>query len=282
MNAYTIAQALDWAKNQLATGESPAIDARVLICHVLDCNPTWLMTYPEQVLSGEQVAKFQSMVKRRVNGEPVSYITGTQDFWSLTLKVNPNTLIPRPETELLVEKALALLEVSNPRILDLGTGTGAIALALASELPNSEVVAVDRVEEAVLLAKENALQLGLDKVQIFQSDWFDAIPEQNKFDLIVTNPPYVESGSEWLTQGDVRFEPDSALVAGDDGLDDIRYIISQARDWLNPNGWLLIEHGYEQGTQIQNFFIKSYYHNPTLVRDYSDLPRVSYAQKVVA
>lgn len=281
MTDMTIAQAMEWAKRQLVSGESPNIDARVLLSHVLDCNNTWLMTYPEQQLTSNQQTAFEECIARRELGEPVSYITGTQDFWTLSLKVNEHTLIPRPETELLVETALELVKDASSNILDLGTGTGAIALALASELPKSSIVAVDKVAEAVALAKENANILGLLNVSIKQSHWFEGITPQ-KFDLIVTNPPYVEANSEWLNRGDVRFEPNSALVAGNDGLDDIRHIIKTADKWLNNNGWLLIEHGFEQSAQIQKTLTEHNYNQVQMVVDHSGLPRVCFAQKTVA
>ncbi len=281
MSFSTIAQAQAWATSQLSLGESPVIDARVLLCHVLSCSPTKLMTYPEQALTPEQITHFSQLVEKRKAGHPVSYLTGNQDFWSLTLEVNESTLIPRPETELLVERVLALNTLASPRILDLGTGTGAIALALASELPKSQVVAVDVVDEAVLLAQHNAQKHNLEHVQVLKSTWFEAIPTQT-FDFIVTNPPYVESDSDWLSQGDVRFEPDSALTSGQDGLDDIRLIIQQAYSWLNPNGWLLIEHGHLQSDSIQKLLTKHDYNQVNGENDYSGLPRICYAQKTVA
>ncbi|UAA40741.1 peptide chain release factor N(5)-glutamine methyltransferase [Paraneptunicella aestuarii] len=283
-----IAQCLAWAKQVLSEGESPSIDAKVLLCDVLKRDTTFLITYPEYQLSAEQFQRFQAMVARRVEGEPVAYIIGTQDFWTLTLKVNEHTLIPRPETELLVETVLSLVtshpqnEQQHPlRILDLGTGTGAIALALASELPKAQVEAVDRIPEAVELAKENASNLAISNIKISQSDWFDNITDE-PFHFIVTNPPYVEADSPWLVQGDVRFEPASALTSGDDGLDDIRYIIEQSKGRLLLSGWLLIEHGYTQSEAIQKLFQQAGYLNITAVEDYSGHPRICYAQKCVA
>lgn len=281
MSFSTIAQALDWAKSQLAQGESPVIDAKVLLCHVLDCSNTKLITHPELALSAQETQRFTTLVLKRQQGHPVSYLTGNQDFWTLTLDVNEHTLIPRPETELLVERVLSLNNLAKPRILDLGTGTGAIALALASELPLSDVVAVDLIDEAVVLAKQNAKKHNLNHVEVFQSEWFSKIPEQT-FDFIVTNPPYVEARSEWLSEGDVRFEPDSALTSGEDGLDDIRLIVEQAYTWLKPHGWLLIEHGHLQSDAIQKLFIKHDYHQVCAENDYSGLPRICYAQKTVA
>ncbi|MCY7296989.1 peptide chain release factor N(5)-glutamine methyltransferase [Alteromonas sp. a30] len=280
----TIAQALDWAKSRLFEGESPAIDARVLLCHVLNCSTTTLLTYPEKPLTDAQIEQFTALIEQRKIGKPVSYLTGKQDFWTLTLNVNEHTLIPRPETELLVERTLQLHELNplkQPAILDLGTGTGAIALALASELPQSQVLAVDFIQEAVELAKYNAQQLALKNVSVLQSSWFSNIPQQS-FDFIVTNPPYVESQSPWLSEGDVRFEPDTALTSGEDGLDDIRLIIDHAVTWLNPRGWLLIEHGHLQSEAIQGLLVDHGYDSVTTESDYSGLPRMCYAQKRVA
>lgn len=288
VNEMNIAQCLIWAKQELAEGESPAIDAKVLLCDALKRDSTFLLTYPEYQLSVEEIQHFQAMVARRVEGEPVAYIIGSQDFWTLTLKVNEHTLIPRPETELLVETVLSLVashpqnEQQHPlRILDLGTGTGAIALALASELPQAHIEAVDRIPEAVELAQENASNLGIGNININQSDWFDNVTDE-PFHFIVTNPPYVEEDSPWLNQGDVRFEPASALTSGDDGLDDIRYIIEQSKSRLFYGGWLLIEHGYTQSDAIQRLFEQAGYLNITAIDDYSGHPRICYAQKCVA
>ena len=281
MPTMTIAQCLRWATQQLAASESPAVDAKFLLCHVLDCANTYLMTYPEQMLSNTAMTKYQNHVDQRKQGIPVSYIIGKQDFWTLTLQVNEHTLIPRPETELLVEQTLHLNNLVKPQILDLGTGTGAVALALASELPQANIYAVDRIIEAVELAQLNAQQLQLSNVQIFQSDWFAQLTTQ-AFDFIVTNPPYVESESRWLGEGDVRFEPLSALVAGSDGLDDIRYIIEHAKAWLKPGAWLLIEHGYNQADLIAQIFKDFEYQAIQCLEDYSSIPRISFAQKRVA
>lgn len=291
-NLLTIAQALDWAVQALKDGESPLIDAKVLLCDVLACNSARIMAYPEQALTEAQENQFKSYIQQRRVGKPVSYITGIQGFWDLSLKVNATTLIPRPETECLVELAIEKANqicddtanknaMYQPKILDLGTGSGAIALALAKEVTNAYVLGVDRIPEAVALAKENARISKISNVNFIESFWFDHIPQQ-KFDLIVTNPPYVENDSEWLAQGDVRFEPHSALTAGSDGLDDIRLIIEQARQWLNPNGWLLIEHGETQCHKIRVLLESQQYQACSSVKDFNRKPRVSFAQKTVA
>ncbi len=186
----------------------------------------------------------------RRGGEPVAYILGQQGFWKIDLEVAPHTLIPRPDTELLVETALELQPASPAKVLDLGTGTGAIALALASDRPAWQVTAVDRVEEAAALAERNRQRLGLGNAQVRVSHWFDSLAGE-RFDLIVSNPPYIAAADPHLVAGDVRFEPSSALVAGADGLDDLRVIAAQAPAHLLPGGWLLLEHGYDQAAAVR-------------------------------
>lgn len=291
MKSQTIAQSVDWAMQQLVNGESPRIDVKVLLCHVLSCNSARLISHPEQKLTETQKSLFKSFVLRRKAGEPVSYITGTQGFWDLSLKVSKKTLIPRPETEILIEVALDIAAKNNAgskhlnnetlKILDLGTGTGAIALVLSKEITNSYVLGVDRIPEAVALAQENARLSDIENVEFLQSVWFDSIPQQY-FDLIVTNPPYVELDSKWLNEGDVRFEPRSALTSGIDGLDDIRLIIQQAQHWLNPGGWLLIEHGVTQCHKIKQLLELQQFQSCSSVKDFNRLPRVSFGQKRVA
>jgi len=222
--------------------DSAKLDAQVLLLDVLQKPHSYLFSWPEKQLSAAQQQQFDEHCQRRLNGEPVAHITGLREFWSLPLQVNSSTLIPRPDTETLVEHALGLALPATAKVLDLGTGTGAIALALASEMPNWQITAVDRVADAVALANTNKQRLGFTNVNFVQSDWFSEVATQ-QFDLIVSNPPYIEHDDIHLSQGDVRFEPLSALVADDDGMADIKYIISQARDFLTPNGMLLIEHG---------------------------------------
>lgn len=234
--------------------DSARVDAEVLLAFVLQQNKTWLYTWPERALSAGQQSQLQALVKRRLQGEPVAYLTGQREFWSLLLEVTPDTLIPRPDTELLVEITLELLAErrhENLNIIDLGTGTGAIALAIASEQPNWQVVGLDRIPAAVELAQRNQSQLQIPNARFLESDWFSAL-EKQRFDLIVSNPPYIEQQDPHLEQGDVRFEPRSALVAEEDGLRDIKTIIAQAPDYLTENGWLLFEHGYQQAEAVRN------------------------------
>lgn len=271
-----IAAARAWAVAQLSDSDSPQQDVRSLLCHVLDCSPTYLFTYPERLLTDAQQAHFACLVERRMQGEPIAYITGQREFWSLPLAVNSSTLIPRPETELLVEEALRFLQQRGEhlRVLDLGTGTGAIALAIASERPDCHVTAVDRVPEAVALAIHNARQCKIDNLTIQQSDWFSSL-QQQQFDLIVSNPPYVENESPYLLQGDVQFEPRSALTSGVDGLDDIKRIVADARAYMKPHAALMIEHGWQQAAAIQQLFVLHGYHAIVTKKDMQQLDRLT-------
>ena len=277
-DAVTIAQALAWAAAELQDGESPAVDSRALLCAVLDCQRTYLFTWPDQALSEAQYTRFKNLIAKRREGYPVAYLTGSRDFWSLTLNVNESTLIPRPETELLVETALALELPESACVCDLGTGTGAIALALKTEQPAWQVTGVDRIAEALELAAANAQLNGQLEVNWLLSHWFAELPTDSRFDLIVTNPPYVESDSEYLQQGDVRFEPVSALTAGADGLEDIREIIQSAPDFLSPDSWLLIEHGYTQHESIKTLFAERGFSACRGINDLNGLPRITLAQ----
>lgn len=258
----------------LSTSDSPLLDAQVLLAHVLQKETVYLMTWPERDLSKEQKNAFEELVEQRINGVPVAHLTGTREFWSLPLKVNDSTLIPRPDTEILVETALGFCS-PNSTILDLGTGSGAIILALASELPLASCCAVDFSEEAVKLASENANTLKIKNVSIFQSNWFESV--QGRFDVIVSNPPYIDENDHHLKKGDVRFEPLSALVASENGLSDIRLIATQASDYLNDNGYLLIEHGFQQGEAVRDIFLMLNYENIKTVKDYGDNERITIA-----
>jgi len=234
----------------LPDSPTPRLDAELLLADALGKPRSYLRTWPEHELEDEQLARFQTSLQRRRQGEPVAYILGHQGFWSLDLEVAPHTLIPRPDTELLVETALELLPATPLSVLDLGTGTGAIALALASERPAWQVTGVDRVADAVALAERNRLRLQLDNAAFVPSHWFSALAGQ-RFALILSNPPYIRADDQHLAQGDVRFEPSSALVAGCDGLDDIRAIIQAAPAHLLPGGWLLLEHGFDQAEAVR-------------------------------
>jgi len=234
----------------LPGSDTAQLDVELLLAAALGKPRSYLRTWPERELDAEQLQRFRAAIARRQRGEPVAYILGQQGFWSLDLEVAPHTLIPRPDTELLVETALELLPHHPIAALDLGTGTGAIALALASERPGWTVIGVDRVPEAVALAERNRLRLKLSNASFRPSHWFGAVAAQ-RFALIVSNPPYIRADDHHLGEGDVRFEPASALVSGQDGLDDIRLIIQHAPAHLVAGGWLLLEHGFDQAAAVR-------------------------------
>ncbi|MDF0730139.1 peptide chain release factor N(5)-glutamine methyltransferase [Pseudomonas entomophila] len=240
---------------QLPDSPTARLDAELLLAAALGKSRSYLHTWPERIVSSEAADTFAGYLVRRRAGEPVAYILGQQGFWKLDLEVAPHTLIPRPETELLVEAALQLLPATPARVLDLGTGTGAIALALASERPGWQVTAVDRIDEAVALAERNRQRLQLGNVQVRASHWYDSLAGE-RYDLILSNPPYIASEDPHLSAGDVRFEPSSALVAGRDGLDDLRVIIARAPQHLLPGGWLLLEHGYDQAEAVRELLVE--------------------------
>ena len=263
----------------LAGGESPRADADVLLCHLLDCRRSYLMTWPERELDAAQQATLQGWLARRLNGEPIAHLVGEREFWSMPLKVSPATLIPRPDTEVLVEQALTKIPQGPCAVLDLGTGTGAIALALKSERPEVDVWAVDRMVDAAALARENSAALGLP-IEVRDGCWFEPLGEPDcdktpRFAVIVSNPPYIDGADPHLEQGDVRFEPRSALVADDAGLADIRHIVAHAPAYLLTDGWLLLEHGWDQGEAVRQLLRDSGYREVATVRDYGDNDRVT-------
>lgn len=263
---------------ELPDSPTARLDAELLLAAALGKPRSFLHTWPERIVSSEAALTFASHLQRRRTGEPVAYILGQQGFWKLDLDVAPHTLIPRPETEMLVEAALELVPAFAPtRVLDLGTGTGAIALALASERPVWQVTAVDRVLEAVALAERNRQRLHLDNARVLSSHWFSSL-EGQRFDLIISNPPYIAAEDPHLAAGDVRFEPSSALVAGSDGLDDLRMIIEQAPNYLNDDGWLLLEHGYDQGAAIRDLLSSHGFEKIQTRRDLGDHERITFGR----
>jgi release factor glutamine methyltransferase len=251
------------------------IDAEYLLAHYLAKPRAWLYAFSDQPLPDRQVEDFMALANRRAAGEPVAYITGRRGFWSFDLHVSPDTLIPRPETELLVDLALALMSESHAcSVLDLGTGSGAIALALAHERPRSQVTAVDVSGAALAVADRNAAELKLRNLAFIRSHWFSELGGQ-LFDVIVSNPPYIEASDTHLQQGDLRFEPRSALASGDDGLDDIRVIVSETPEHLSRHGWLLIEHGWKQGAAVRQLFSAAGFSEITTECDLENRDRVT-------
>jgi len=281
MTQLTIAQCLKLTDEISSVSDTARLDIELLLSHLLQESRTWLFTWSDQLLTSEQTNQFQQLLSRRKKGEPIAHIVGQREFWSLPLQVNNSTLIPRPDTELLVEQVLDVFSGDESHInrscLDLGTGTGAIVLALASEKKFWNFIAVDRSPDAVILAKTNCQQLGFTNVQILQSDWFDSIPPQT-FDVIVSNPPYIDSADPHLSQGDVIFEPRSALVAENHGLADIKKIIIESRRWLKDSGWLCIEHGFDQAEAVQKLFSDSGYSNIQSRKDLGGNDRITFGQ----
>ena len=279
MSLLSIAATLQSAIAELrsAGSESPELDAQVLLRHVLQCDRSYFFTWPERLVPAAEAAQFRQLLTQRVQGLPIAHLIGTREFWSLSLQVNNSTLIPRPDTEILVERALQLDLPANARVLELGTGTGAIALALASEQPDWQITAVDCVAEAVALARTNQQHLNIPNVVILQSNWFSEVAVQ-PFDLVISNPPYIDPEDPHLQQGDVRFEPRSALVADNRGLADIEHIIAHAKPYLAANGWVLLEHGSEQADAVQRIFEKHRYNEIHTVQDYANLNRVTGAK----
>lgn len=248
----SISEASAYGRARLTDSSSPDVDVQVLLCHVLECSPVKLMTSPEAELTALQWQRFAELIERREQGEPVAHLTGKRGFWTLDLAVDASTLIPRPDTELLVSLALSKLQ-SGMWVADLGTGSGAIVLSLAAEKPDVHFVATDLQAAAVRLAQTNARQHQIENVQFLQGAWLGGF-RQRVFDLIVSNPPYIEAHDPHLSQGDVRYEPRTALVSGEDGLMDIRQIVTQASRHLKTGGWLLVEHGYDQSLRVQALF----------------------------
>lgn len=253
----SIAAALRFAGQ---THRLPPLEAQVLLAHVLQCPRSHLYAWPEQRLSDDQQADFLTLIERRNRGEPVAYLTGHREFWSLPLRVTPDTLIPRPETELLVECALALLKPRESAVVaDLGTGSGAIAAAIASEHPQARLIATDISAAALAVAKSNFQTLELHNIELRQGSWMASLKSAERYDLILCNPPYVAEGDPHLQRDGLPWEPVTALTSGPDGLGDIRQLISGAPPHLQPEGWLIIEHGMDQGSVVRQLFSQAGY-----------------------
>ena len=276
MSAPTLRELRDNAVRHLAAvSETPRLDAEVLLAAALERPRSYLHAWPERLPEPEQAVRFMAWLERRLNGEPVAYLLGRREFWSLDLEVTPDTLIPRPETEFLVELALARLPVDRPiTVADLGTGSGAIALALAVERPLARIVATDQSPAALTVARRNARRLDIRHVEFREGDWCAPLGNE-RFDLIAANPPYVAAADLRWRQGELRFEPPLALVSGADGLDALRIIIAQTPKVLKPGGWLLLEHGYDQGEAVPTLLRKRGFEAVSDHRDAAGLSRTS-------
>ncbi len=274
-----IKSALNWANAELINHhDSAKLDAEVLLAQLLKKNRSYLYTWPEHELNSELLIQYKDIISKRKSGIPIAYLLGNKEFWSLNLKVTSDTLIPRPETELLVEQVFNLVpHGKSMAIIDLGTGSGAIALAIASERQNCTITASDKSSLALDVAKLNAQNNHITNIQFIQSNWFDALGNR-QFNIIISNPPYVAEQDPLLSQGDVRFEPPSALKSGPEGLDDIRIISKTAHSFLLANGWLLLEHGFEQQEAVQKILSDDGYTNISTILDLSGQPRVTIAQ----
>ncbi len=280
------------------------LETRLLLTRVLNVNHAWLIAHADDDLTAKAQNKFKALIQRRIAGEPIAYILGEREFYGLTLKVSPDTLIPRADTETLVEAALGkiptssfpsnrrpivganhipskldsrLLGNNNSKILDLGTGTGAIALAIAQNRSNAQVLGSDTSQAALKIAQQNAYHLKITNVDFILSDWFVALKNQ-RFDMIVSNPPYIEKNNAHLYQGDLRFEPQSALASGNDGLDDIRQIINGSPNHLKAKGWLMIEHGYQQAKAVTGLLNDAGFIEIEMIQDLTGNDRVTMAK----
>lgn len=277
--AAAVASLLDDAGTRIADTRGldkreARLEARVLAAHAWQVSHAWLIAHDTDPLSDAKVTAFETLLNRRMAGEPIAYLTGTREFYGRPFRVSPDVLIPRPDTELLVELALARMPAGQAMdVLDLGTGSGCIATTLALERPLTRLTAVDRSAAALAIARQNAEDLGAD-VEFLASDWFAALAGQN-FDLIVSNPPYIAAADPHLSRGDVRFEPLSALAAGLDGLDDLRRLIAEASAHLKPGGTLLLEHGYDQADAVQDLLRARGIRQPQSWSDLSGILRVS-------
>jgi release factor glutamine methyltransferase len=258
-----------------AGADTPRLDAELLMGMVLRRPRSFIIAHGEDVLDREQAARFEALVRRRFSGEPIAYISGIREFWSMPLRVTRHVLIPRPETELLVEKALDRTpDEEGIRVLDLGSGSGAIALAIAKERPKAEVIGVDNSLEAIRIAKLNATVLKIGNVRFLESNWFDAVRGE-KFHTVVSNPPYVINRDEYLMAGDLRFEPQDALAGGDDGLECIRAIIDRAHNYIVRQGWMLLEHGADQRRAVNRLLEAQRYYDICCYQDLAGLDRVT-------
>lgn len=276
MSPLTVGDALKRASERI-----DSVDARVLMSHAIARDAAYLIAHPEVQLRAGEHATYDALVERRTQGEPVAHLTGEREFYGRPYKVSPAVLIPRPETELLVDLALERIAQDGPsRVIDLGTGSGCIAISLASERSHAKILALDQSLEALAVARRNAVAAQVGNVAFLQSDWFSALRREH-FDVIVANPPYVASGDHHLAEGDVRFEPRTALDGGADGLDAIRHIVKHAREHLSPGGWLLFEHGHDQGERARLLLHSEGYESIFTAHDLAGTDRVSAGRLTV-
>jgi len=277
MTNTTIREALTFASNQLAVYDSARLDCEILLSSAMNKQREFMYSHPEKLLNPSELVNFNSLIMKRLTGHPVAYLTGRKEFWSLEINVNSSTLIPRPETELLVETALKNTKTKGSQhILDLGTGSGAIAIALSTENPLNTITATDICNNALQTATHNALKYNLKNISFLQSNWFNEIGQQ-KFDLILCNPPYIQSYDPRLTNSTLLYEPRIALDGGESGLDAFHQIIPTALKHLNSNGKLLLEHGYTQGESLKNLLNVFGYTNVQTFLDFSGYERVTVA-----
>ncbi len=256
-------------------------EAEYLLSYSLGWSKTKLIAYPDYYLTPEEFEKFSDILTRRTSGEPMAYIKKSKSFWNIDLEIDNSVLIPRPETELLVEKILNLNLGVHAKILDLGTGSGAIAIALGVNQPNWTIVAIDLSKQALDIAKKNAQKYDLKHIEFYLGSWFNALPLNSvKFDIIVSNPPYIDPASDYLSLGDVQFEPIQALVSKNHGLADLDYIIMHAKKYINQDGWLLVEHGYDQAAAVQAMFLKAGFIKIQTLKDIQGHNRVTYGQAI--
>jgi release factor glutamine methyltransferase len=280
-SSVTIAAAIRIAASQLQQHvEAPRLEAEILLGHLLDKSRSWLIAWSDTCLDDLQLQRYTDLVDKRLHGTPIAQLTAVQEFWSLPLRITADTLIPRADTELLVETCLDLYpDGRSITVADLGTGCGAIALAIATERPAWSILATDQSHQALDVAIHNAAALHVGNIQLLQGDWFDALPANTRVEILLSNPPYIADDDPHLQQGDLRFEPRSALASGSDGLDAIRLIIAKASTYLKPGGYLLLEHGYNQGSAVRQLMHQSTLGEIHTLTDLAGHERVTMAHK---